>query len=208
VSLLETQVPQDAASARAPTEFGAVAIAASAGGVEALLQLVHALPLDFRGAVLILQHLDQDYTSHLAEILARRSVMPVTQAADGGQLRPGAIVVAPPGAHLVVGAGGALTLEDSPRLHHVRPAADRLFGSLAAAFGSRAAAVVLTGTGHDGARGVTEIKRLGGRVIVQDEATSAYFGMPGAAIETGDVDEVLPLGEIAGRLVEVAAAWR
>jgi two-component system, chemotaxis family, protein-glutamate methylesterase/glutaminase len=208
VGLLETHHPQDAASARPPAAFGAVAIAASAGGVQALREVVNGLPNDFGAAVLVLQHLAQGYRSHLAEILARRSAMPVRQATQGGRLRPGAIVVAPPGAHLVVGPGGRLMLEASPRLHHLRPAADRLFGSLAASFGARAAAVVLTGTGRDGARGVTEVKRKGGRVIVQDEATSEYFGMPRAAIGTGDVDHVLPLTEIAGCLVEIVAGWR
>jgi two-component system chemotaxis response regulator CheB len=208
VSLLETQHPQVAAPGRPLAAFGAVAIAASAGGVQALLEVVRGLPADFGAAVAIVQHLDQSFVSHLAEILARAAAMPVVQATEAGLLRPGAIVVAPPGAHLVVGPGGALTLEASPRVHHVRPAADRLFASVAASFGARAAAVVLTGTGRDGADGVTAIKRMGGRVVVQDEATSAYFGMPGAAIGTGDVDHVLPLGAIAGCLVEIAAEWR
>jgi two-component system chemotaxis response regulator CheB len=208
VRLLETHDPQGARRVPPPADFGAVAIAASAGGVQALLEVVRGLPGDFDAAVLVLQHLDQDYVSRLAEILARGAAIPVTQAKDAERLRPGTIVVAPPGAHLVVHPGGRLELEDSPRLHYVRPAADRLFASLAESFGARAAAVVLSGTGRDGALGVIEIKRMGGRVIVQDEATSAYFGMPGAAIDTGDVDHVLPIGDIAGCLVEVASRWR
>jgi two-component system chemotaxis response regulator CheB len=208
VRLLEKHDSRDVPSAPPPADFGAVAIAASAGGVQALLAVVGGLPKDFGAAVLVLLHVDQRFHSHLAEILARRAAIPVAQARDGDRLQPRTIVVAPPGAHLVVHPGGGLELEDSPRLHYVRPAADRLFASVAESFGARAAAVVLTGTGRDGALGVIEIKRMGGRVIVQDEATSDYFGMPGAAIGTGDVDHVLALGEIAPRLVEVVARWR
>ena len=206
--LLEKEGPRPVPPAPPPADFGAVAIAASAGGVQALLVVVEGLPEDFGAAVLVLLHVDQEFHSHLAEILARRAAIPVAQARHGDRLRPRTIVVAPPGAHLVVHPGGGLELEHSPRLHHVRPAADRLFASVAESFGARAAAVVLTGTGCDGALGVVEIKRLGGRVIVQDEATSEYFGMPGAAIGTGDVDHVLALDEIAPRLVEVIAGWR
>ena len=95
---------------------------------------------------------------------------------------------------------GRLSLSHRPPVNFVRPAADLLFESIAASFGERAIAVVLTGTGHDGARGAQVVKQAGGTVIVQDEATSEFFGMPGAAIHAGHVDLILPLAQIAPAL--------
>jgi len=101
---------------------------------------------------------------------------------------------------------GTLTLTDSELVNFVRPSADLLFESVAAAYGDRAIAVVLTGSGHDGALGVTAIKQRGGTVVAQDEASSEFFGMPSAAIKTGAVDFVLPLEEIAPTLAALVAA--
>lgn len=209
VRLLETEAGREQVAPAPPAaHFGVVAVAASAGGVQALSELLGGLPKGFGAAVVVLQHLAPNYRSHLVEILGRRTPLPVVQARAGEQLAPGRIAVAPPGAHLAVGPGGTLALERSARRHHVRPSADRLFESLAVSFGRRAVAVVLTGMGRDGASGASAVKRMGGRVIAQDEATSAFFGMPGAAIATGDVDHVLALDRIAGRLVEVVSGWR
>jgi two-component system chemotaxis response regulator CheB len=110
------------------------------------------------------------------------------------------VYVAPPDAHLIVDPDGTLRLEDSELVHHVRPSADALLLSLAGAYGGRCVAVVLSGTGIDGAAGSAAIKRAGGHVVAQDEATAQYFGMPGAAILAGGVDDVLPLEEI-GRAI-------
>ena len=96
---------------------------------------------------------------------------------------------------------GTLSLTQSKLVHFLRPSADLLFESVAASYGERAIAVVLTGTGSDGAMGVKAIKKMGGTVIAQDEATAEFFGMPGAAIRSGSVDFVLPLEEIATTLV-------
>src|SRR5262249_24466905 len=106
---------------------------------------------------------------------------------------------------LLVKPGGVLTLAHSEPVHYVRPSADLLFASAAEAFGGRGVAVVLTGTGSDGDRGVCAVKRAGGTVIAQNEQSSAFFGMPADAIEPGSVDLVLPLDEIAPALVGLAA---
>lgn len=181
----------------------AVLVAASAGGLGALTSVLSELPADFPAPVAIVQHIEPHHRSMLAEILGRSCSLPVTQAADGQEFRAGTVHVAPPDHHLLVDPDGSLSLTRTELVHFVRPSADLLFESGAASFGWRAIGVVLTGTGSDGALGVEAIKRVGGTVIAQDEATSAFFGMPGAAINTGSVDFVLPLDQIAEALVSL-----
>ncbi len=138
--------------------FEIVAIASSVGGLTALSRVLSSLPETFAAAVVAVQHLDPRHRSLLAEIIGRRSPLPV------------------------------------------RPAADLPFESVAASYGKRAIAVVLTGSGRDGSIGVSAIKQRGGTVIAQDEATSEFYGMQSAAIRTGVVDFVMSLDEIAPAL--------
>lgn len=188
----------DAAPTRA---FDIVAMTASLGGLEALTRVLGALPPDFPVPVLVVQHMSARYPSHLAEILSRRCMLPVTWTHPGQRLRGGGVYVAPPDRHLLVGAGGVVQLSRRPRVQFVRPSADVLFESVAAVYRERAIAVVLTGLCNDGARGANAIKRAGGRVLTQDRGTSKAFGMPQATIITGCVDFVLPLPTIAPALV-------
>jgi two-component system chemotaxis response regulator CheB len=181
--------------------FDVVAVAASAGGLQALSGLFSALPADFPAALVVVQHLDPRHRSLMADILSRRTTLKVKQAEEGDELSPGTVHIAPPNKHLLVNPDGTLTLAQSELVHFVRPSADLLFESVAASFKDRAIAVVLTGTGSDGTMGVQAIKKMGGTVIAQDEATAEFFGMPGAAIHTGSVDFVLPLKEIPSALV-------
>lgn len=183
------------------TAFDVVAIAASAGGLAALSEVLGALPPSFPAAIVVVQHLDPRHRSLMADILSRRTALRVVEATEGAPLRPGTVYIAPPDRHLLVNPDGTLSLSQSELVHFVRPSADLLFDSVAAAFRDRAIAVVLTGTGSDSAMGVSAVKKTGGTVIAQDEATAQFFGMPGAAIQTGDVDFVLPLSEIAPALV-------
>jgi two-component system chemotaxis response regulator CheB len=178
-----------------------IGVGTSAGGLSALSHLLSALPPTLNAAILIVQHLDPARPSHLADILGRRTPLPVKQAASEDHLRPGEVFIAPPGAHILVDPDGTISLSHRPPVHFVRPAADRLFESIAGSFGARAVAVVLTGTGHDGATGAQAVKQAGGTVIVQDESTSEFFGMPKSAIDAGQVDLILPLDEIAPALV-------
>ena len=181
--------------------FDIVAMTASLGGLEALTRVLGALPPDFPVPVLVVQHMSARYPSHLAEILSKRCILPVTWTYPGQRLRGGGVFVAPPDWHLLVGAGGVVQLSRRPRVQFVRPSADVLFESVAAVYRERAIAVVLTGLCNDGARGANAIKRAGGRVLAQDRATSRAFGMPQATITTGCVDFVLPLSIIAPALV-------
>jgi len=181
--------------------FDIVAIASSAGGVTALSELLAELPSSFPSTILIVQHLSPNYVSHLAEILARKAQLPVKPAENGEKARPGTIYVAPPDQHLLISADRTLSLTQTELVHFLRPSADVLFKSIAAAYGKRAIAVVLTGTGTDGAMGVKAIHQTGGKVIVQDPQTAEFNAMPKNAIATGSVDFILPLPEIAEKLI-------
>jgi two-component system chemotaxis response regulator CheB len=190
---------------KAASSFFIVTVAASAGGLRALERLISDLPAGFPAALMVVQHLDRNHPSILAQILGRHTQMAVREARDGEPVQPGVIYLAPPDRHLVAGLDGRVVLSRDDLVHYLRPAADRLFESAAVAFGPRTIAVVLTGTGLDGATGVTAVKRGGGTVIAQDEASSEYFAMPDAAIRTGDVDFVLPLNEIGPKLIALAS---
>jgi two-component system chemotaxis response regulator CheB len=181
--------------------FEIVAVASSAGGLAALTSLLSGLPASFPATVLLVQHLDPRHKSLLADMLSRSTELPVKMAEGGDRLTPGSVFVAPPNYHLLVDPGGTLSLTQSELIHFLRPSADILFESVASSFPGRAIAVVLSGTGSDGAKGVKAIKNTGGTVIAQDEDTSEFFGMPSAAIATGSVDIVLPLALIAPALV-------
>ena len=181
--------------------FDIVALAASAGGLRALSQVLAALPADFPAAIVVVQHLDPRHRSLMADILSRRTALQVQQAEEGSRLKPGVAYTAPPNRHLLVNPDSTLSLSQSELVHFVRPSADLLFESVAASYKDRSIAVVLSGTGSDGSMGVKAIKKMGGTVIVQDEKTAEFFGMPGAAVQTGSVDFILPLDEIPSALV-------
>jgi two-component system chemotaxis response regulator CheB len=183
-----------------PFTLPVIGIAASAGGLAALSTVIGALKPNLNAAILILQHLSASHPSHLAGILARRTRLEVKEAASHDRLRQGVILTAPPGLHLLINPDGIVSFSHRPPVNHVRPAADRLFESIAESFGPRSIAVVLTGTGRDGAKGAQVVKKAGGIVVVQDQATSEFFGMPGAAIQAGLVDQILPLEDIAPAL--------
>lgn len=132
----------------------------------------------------------------MAEILSRSTALRVKQAEQGDLLRSGTIYTPVPNKHLLVNPNGTLSLSDTPKMNFVRPAGDKMFASAAESFKSRAIAVVVTGKDSDGVLGVLAVKKHGGTVIVQDEATSECFSMPQSAINTGKVDFVLPLNAI------------
>lgn len=181
-----------------------IGIASSAGGLNAVSQILSGLSSSFPAAILIVQHTIPTSRSHLVEILARRTRMVVRQAGSGDHIELGVAYVAPPNSHLTVDRDGVMALSQLPPVHFVRPSAGLLFESLAANFRARAIGVVLTGMGHDGTDGAQAIKSCGGTVLVQDESTSEFFGMPGAAIKAGLVEHVLPLAQIAGPLALLA----
>jgi two-component system, chemotaxis family, protein-glutamate methylesterase/glutaminase len=182
-----------------------VVVAASAGGIDAVRTLLGALPEDFPAPVIVLLHLLPEHPSMLQEVLARATALPVEWVSAGARLAGGHVYVAPPAVHSILGADGELELDDGPPVHFVRPSADRLLASCADAYRADTVAVILTGTGVDGADGASAVRAAGGTVIAQDRETSRHFGMPGAAIAAGAVDTVLPLGQIPAELVRLSA---
>jgi two-component system chemotaxis response regulator CheB len=180
-----------------------VAIAVSTGGPTALAQVLSHLPASFPVPILLVQHMPQMFTRFLAERLNGQTPLSVAEAVDGQPLKPGMVYVAPGDFHLTVKrrSGAVVTvLDQAPPQNSHRPSADVLFKSVAETYGARGLALVLTGMGQDGVSGAEEVTRAGGRVLVQDEATSVVWEMPGLVVNAGLADAVLPLGQIAGEL--------
>ena len=184
-----------------------IAMAASAGGLQALSVILGGLPADFPAAIAIVMHLSPSHKSLLAEILSSRSLLEVRQAKTGDILCHSSVFVAPPNQHMSVAQGGRIELSSSEaeKIHFARPSAEPLFATVAAVYQKHAIAVVLTGGDGDGSFGVQIIKDNGGMVIAQNRPTSQDFSMPETSIKTGDVDFILPLSEIAPMLIELVS---
>jgi two-component system chemotaxis response regulator CheB len=180
-----------------------VVIGASLGGPRALATLLRGLPADYPVPIAIVQHIADGFTEGLASWLGGETRLEVREAVDGTPLRGGRVLLAPTGRHLVV-AEGVARLSDAPPVDTFKPSVTPLFVSAARAYRAHACGVLLTGMGRDGAEGLRAIKQAGGPTIAQDEASSAVFGMPRAAIELGAVDRVLPIDDIPRALVELA----
>lgn len=177
-----------------------VAIAASTGGPNALAAVLKAIPVDFPLPILITQHMPPAFTAALADRLARETGRPCREAQAGERIVAGRTYVAPGDHHMTVMTRErepVIRLDQGPPENHCRPAADPMLRSVASVYGPAALAVVLTGMGEDGCRGCAEIRRRGGRIVAQDEATSVVWGMPGAVVHAGLADSVLPLERIA-----------
>ncbi|HVA25949.1 MAG TPA: chemotaxis response regulator protein-glutamate methylesterase [Chloroflexota bacterium] len=179
-----------------------VAIGASTGGPAALTQLLPQLPGDMAAGVLVVQHMPAGFTKALADRLNGLSQLTVREAVAGELVQNGTALVAPGDFHMAVDGSGHVVLNQSPPVHSVRPAADVLLASVAKTYGRLALGVVLTGMGHDGAAGATDVKRAGGQVIVQDEASSVVYGMAASVVEAGSADAIVPLTHIASRIVQ------
>lgn len=180
-----------------------VAIGASTGGPPALQQIVSALDPRWPAAYVIAQHMPAKFTSAFAERLDRASSLEIREAKDGDTLRAGLALVAPGSAVMtLVRDGDALLVRLSPPTPEDRfvPSIDKLFESAAEAMGEHTLAIVLTGMGGDGSRGVRAVRRRGGTAIAEAADTAVIFGMPEEAIKTGAVSEVLPLGQIPGAI--------
>lgn len=190
-------------SRQAPIDI--VALAASTGGPAALHRMMAVLPHDLGVPLVVVQHIVEGFTSGLAAWLDQAGPLSVRLATDGARLMPGVVHVAPDGAHLEVTSEGRARLSDAAPVGGFRPSATSLFLSAAGAYGSRAAAVVLTGMGGDGLEGVRAVHAAGGLILAQDEATSVVFGMPGVVVREGLAHEIGPVDGLAATIKRLAA---
>ncbi|WP_395504368.1 chemotaxis protein CheB [Ectopseudomonas hydrolytica] len=181
----------------------ALLLGASAGGVEALLQLLVDLPPSYRLPVVCLLHQPDRNDSLLADLFARRLQLPVKEAADKEYLRGGVVYVAPAGYHLSIEADRSFSLSREEPRHFSRPSIDILFESAADAYGARLAAALLTGANEDGAAGLLAIQRAGGLTLVQDPADAQVPTMPEAALALLQPDFLLPLTAMRLLLAEL-----
>jgi two-component system chemotaxis response regulator CheB len=185
-------------------------VGASTGGPTAILQLLAALPGDLPLGIVVAQHMPERFTAAFAERLGRASAWSVQEAVEGDLVAAGRVLVAPGGRHLELARDGAGVLRaairsraDAPGVRYC-PSVDRLFASAARELGERACAVVLTGMGHDGTDGAVAVKRAGGLTLAESPESAVVYGMPQSAAESGAVDEVLGLAELAARLARFA----
>ncbi len=182
-----------------------IAIGASTGGTEAIRAVLERMPAD-APAIVITQHIPLAFSAPFAARLDRCSAMAVSQALDGEQIVPGHAYVAPGDQHLLIERSGAryvCRLSNAPPENRHRPSVDVMFNSLASHAGVNVAAAVLTGMGEDGARGLLALRQAGARTVVQDEASSVVWGMPGAAYKLGAAERVATLDAIAAQLLEM-----
>ena len=194
-----------------PSSIDVLAIGSSTGGPNALAEFFSRLPRSFPVPILIVQHMPAIFTPHLADRLARESVLEVHEAEDGTVAQAGHAYIAPGGRHLKVTGSAAkpvLRLDDSPPVHSCRPAADVLFTSVHETYGRHCLAAVLTGMGEDGLAGARLIREGGGRVLIQDEASSVVWGMAGAISRAGLADAELPVLDLADEIIHRARVGR
>ena len=180
--------------------YAVLGVGASTGGPDALAALLPALGANLGVPVVVVQHMPPNFTALFARRLDAMSAMTVREAADGDLLRPGEVLIAPGDRHLVLERDDdrvRARLDRGAPVNYCRPSVDVLFRSIAEVYGRRGLAVVLTGMGHDGAHGAELLAAVGGTVLVQDEATSVVWGMPGAVVANGHHELALPIEELA-----------
>jgi two-component system chemotaxis response regulator CheB len=180
-----------------------LAIGASTGGPAALSKVLAGLPYDLTVGVVIVQHIADGFVPGLVNWLKSVTMLKVKAAEDGERIDPGMVYIAPTGTHTVVTCEGRLGLRRSPPVESQRPAVDVLFQSVQEHYDRRAIAVLLTGMGRDGARGLKAIRDAGGRTLVQDQASCVVFGMPKAAIDLDAAEQILPLSSIPAAVVKL-----
>jgi two-component system, chemotaxis family, protein-glutamate methylesterase/glutaminase len=188
-----------------------LAIGVSTGGPNALAEVIRGIPADFPVPIVIVQHMPPVFTRLLAERLSAKAVIPISEAVAGTELMAGVAWIAPGDFHMVLekSAGGArIKLNQEQPENSCRPAVDPLFRSVAKIYRGASLGLILTGMGQDGLRGCQAISETGGQVLVQDEASSVVWGMPGFVARAGLAEKVLPLSQIAGEIVHRASEGR
>ncbi len=165
--------------------------------------MLASLPIDIQAGIVVSQHIPAAFSGPFAKRVDSITALSVCEAADGQQILPGHVYIAPGDRHLLVERDGAryvCRLNDGPPVNRHRPSVDVMIRSLAQNAGPNAIGLMLTGMGDDGAAGMGELKQIGAPILVQDEKTSVVWGMPGEVVKRGFADEILPLGRIAGNV--------
>ncbi len=180
-----------------------VAIVASTGGPQALLEILKRLPDNFPCGVVIVQHITNGFLAGLVSWLAKECKIKVKIGEDSEEIQPGVAYIAPDNVQMRVEDGGRIRLSNEPLYGGHRPSGDVLLESVARTYGKGGVAAILTGMGRDGAMGMKAIKQLDGKTIAQNEESCVVFGMPHAAIEMNVIDKVLPLEKMADEIVEM-----
>jgi two-component system chemotaxis response regulator CheB len=184
-----------------------VIIGTSTGGPRALQAVLPALPANFPVPILVVQHMPPGFTASLAKRLNEMSAITVREAQEGDRVEPGLALVAPGDYHLMLRRDGTVTLSQERPLWGVRPAVDMTLMSAIPVWGKDTLAVILTGMGHDGSRGVADLKRAGGRCLAEAESTCTIYGMPRTVIEAGHADLVAPIHQVAQSIVDFVDHW-
>ncbi|MEM9161851.1 MAG: chemotaxis response regulator protein-glutamate methylesterase [Cyanobacteria bacterium P01_F01_bin.4] len=200
-----TRLPTTRLSTTPTHPVDILAIGVSTGGPNALTALFSALPADLPVPIVIVQHMPPLFTKRLAERLTAQGQLPVTEGASGSVLHPSKAWMAPGDFHMVVQREGTLVtlqLHQAPPENSCRPSVDVLFRSVAKTYGPGTLGLVLTGMGQDGLNGCEYIREVGGQILVQDEASSVVWGMPGIVAQAGLANQVLPLEQMAGEVVK------
>lgn len=192
----------DETAPRRHRRFDVIAVGASAGGLASIKEVLRPLPQNFPCSIVVVQHLAPQHKSHLSDVFSRITQLRVKEAEHDEPLLPGVVYMARPDEHLLVGPG-KLQLAHTQLVHFLRPSVDLLFESVAGTYGSRSIGVVLSGTLHDGAKGMRTIKLAGGTTIVEDPQHAEFKSMPQAAVDTGCVDMILPLDQVAATLIQL-----
>lgn len=181
----------------------AVVIGASTGGPKALYTVITSLPKELGVSIFIVQHMPVGFTKAFAERLNNNSKIKVVEAFDGQPVEKDVAYIAPGGFHMEVLKDKKIHLNTEPAIWGVRPAVDKLFISASKVYGSHLLSIVLTGMGKDGAEGTINVKKSGGITISEDKSTCTIYGMPKCAYETGMIDLVLPIDDIASQIVKI-----
>ena len=185
-----------------------VAVGSSTGGPAALQIILSRIPADFTAAMVISQHMPKGFTGPMSERLDRMCQVQIREASDGDHLKRGTVYICPGGFHLGLKPsreGTQIALREGRLTDKYTPSVDHMMSSVAQAYGSASAGVILTGMGNDGKHGMLEIKKQGGYTIAESEETAVVFGMPGEAIKSGAVETVLPLQEIPAEIIRIVS---
>ena len=185
-----------------------IAIGASTGGTQAIEAVLTQFPANAPGTVIV-QHMPEHFTASFSERLNGLCAIEVREAKDNDSVIPGVALIAPGNYHMILRRSGAryfVQVKTGPLVHHQRPSVEVLFKSVAKYAGANAVGAILTGMGADGAEGLLDMRKAGAHTIAQDEATSVVYGMPAEAAKRGAAVDILPLGRVAARLIQIAGS--